>query len=152
MHIRYFLLVSACFAGACCTSAPAPVSTPAPVPAPVVNAAAVSPAIEATARGVVANLAAGHPAEATGAFDTTMKAALAPAKLDEVWRSLVAQYGAYQTITEATMTEEAGYRVVFLWLRFEHGNVTTKVVFNASGEVAGLFFLPVRQEQPGSTR
>jgi hypothetical protein len=143
-----------CLFLACATSAPAPVTpAPAPVapaPAPAATVAPSPSAIEATANGLVASLAAGKPVDAEAHFDATMKAALTPAKLDEVWRSIVTQYGSYQKITEASTTQEAGYRVVYLWTKFERGMVTTKVVFGASGEVAGLFFLPVRQEQPGS--
>ena len=127
MHIRYFLLVCAIFVVTCGTLT-----------------AAEPAGIEATARDVVTNLAAGKPVDAEAHFDATMKAALSPEKLDEVWRSIVAQYGAYQKVTEAQLSEEAGYRVVLLWTKFEHGMVTTKVVFNSTGEVAGLFFLPVR--------
>src|SRR6188472_3903248 len=127
MHIRYFLLVCAIFAFSCGTLT-----------------AAEPAGIEATAREVVTNLAAGKPVDAEAHFDATMKAALTPEKLDEVWRAIVAQYGAYQKVTEAQLSEEAGYRVVLLWTKFERGMVTTKVVFNSTGEVAGLFFLPVR--------
>jgi hypothetical protein len=126
MHIRYFLLVCAIFAIACGTLTAAPAGN------------------EATAREILTNLAAGKPVDAVAHFDTTMKAALPAEKLDEVWRAIVAQYGAYQKVTEAQLSEEAGYHVVLLWTKFEHGMITTKVVFNNSGEVAGLFFLPVR--------
>jgi hypothetical protein len=126
MHIRYFLLVCVCLSAAYAAAAPAPAGN------------------EATAREIVTSLAAGHAADAESHFDATMKAALPPAKLDEVWRSIVAQYGAYQKVTEVQMSEEAGYHVVLLWTKFEQGMITTKVVFNDKGEVAGLFFLPVR--------
>jgi hypothetical protein len=145
---KRFSVVAACaFAVACQSASVAPV---APVAAPVaVSAAAPVAAVvpvadprEAAARELVQNLAAGRTADAVAHFDATMKSALPAEKVAAVWTSIIGQFGAYRDVAEAHSSEEGPYHSVFLLTRFERANLTAKVVFNASGEVAGLFFVP----------
>jgi len=75
-------------------------------------------------------------------FDPTVSAALPPAKLEGVWKSLLTQVGSLkrQLSTRAEVT--LGYDVVFVSCEFDKSPLDVKVVFNNSKEIAGLFFVP----------
>jgi len=75
-------------------------------------------------------------------FTPQMKEALPAEKLAAVWNDLGKQLGAYQSMGEATQTEEQGYKVVYVPLTFEKGTVRAKLVYDQTNYVAGLFFVP----------
>ena len=83
-------------------------------------------------------------------FDPTVSAALPPARLEGVWKSLLTQVGPLKRQL-GTRTEVAqGYDVVFVSCEFDKSPLDIKVVFNDSKEIAGLFFVPTppRLETP----
>ena len=71
-----------------------------------------------------------------------MKAAAPASKLEELWGSLQKQVGAFQQQTGVHTDRMQGYDVVFVTCQFEQSLLDVKVVFDASGQIAGLFFLP----------
>ena len=81
-------------------------------------------------------------AGAVARFDATMKTALPEPKLREIWQALQAQAGPFQKQLGARATKVAGYDVVLVTCQFERTALDTKVVFDAKGLVAGLFFVP----------
>jgi dienelactone hydrolase len=81
-------------------------------------------------------------AGAVARFDATMKTALPEPELRETWQSLQAQTGRFQKQLGARATKVAGYDVVLVTCQFERTALDTKVVFDADGRVAGLFFVP----------
>lgn len=85
-------------------------------------------------------LTGGKPSEAVKMMDSTMKAAIPESKLAELWAGLVTQLGAYRAMPRSRYAEEAGYRVVYVTLLFANAEVEVKVVFDAAGRVAGLWF------------
>jgi dienelactone hydrolase len=87
-------------------------------------------------------LARGDGAAATASFDATMKAALPAEKLGAVWAQIVAQAGAFGGVEGAKLTQAGAHRTVLLTCRFAAAPLVAKVVFDADGKVAGLFFVP----------
>lgn len=81
-------------------------------------------------------------AGAVAQFDATMKAGLPEPKLRETWQAVQAQAGPFQKQLGARATKVAGYDVVLVTCQFERTALDTKVVFDAKGQVAGLFFVP----------
>ena len=81
-------------------------------------------------------------AGAVARFDATMKTALPEPKLRETWQALQAQAGPFQKQLGARATKVTGYDVVLVTCQFERTALDTKVVFDAKGRVAGLFFVP----------
>jgi dienelactone hydrolase len=87
-------------------------------------------------------LAKGDFAAAVARFDATMKAALPAPKLRETWEAIQAQAGPFQKQNGATAIKVTRYDVVLVTCQFERTALDAKVVFDAKGRVAGLFFLP----------
>ena len=81
-------------------------------------------------------------AGAVARFDAKMNAALPEPKLRETWHGLLATTGPFQKQLGATASKLAGYDVVLVTCQFERKVLDTKVVFDAGGQVAGLFFIP----------
>jgi hypothetical protein len=81
-------------------------------------------------------------AGAVGQFDDTMRAALPEPKLQETWQTLQAQAGPFQKQLGVRATKLDGYDVVLVTCQFKQMALDAKVVFDAKGRVAGLFFVP----------
>lgn len=75
-------------------------------------------------------------------FNVTMKTALPPDKLGELWKSIIGQVGPFKKQI-STRVENAGqYDIVFVTVEFEKSPLDIKISFNNSKEIAGLFFVP----------
>ena len=107
-----------------------------------VLASAQSPDYEALARALVTNLATRQFDKVEAQFDPQMKAALPLAKLPGVWDSIIAQAGAFKSITGAKVMEKQGLVAAFLTCGFERVSLDAKIFMGAQGEVKGLFFEP----------
>jgi uncharacterized protein len=94
-----------------------------------------------TAVSLVRALASGGSV-AVGSFDVRMRAALPPAKALAAWRAVEERTGPFRDIDGVVAREEHGLFIEFVRCRMERARITTKVVFNVDGEIAGLFFLP----------
>jgi hypothetical protein len=88
-------------------------------------------------------LAKGDYPAATASFDATMKQAMPAAKLQEAWQGLIAQAGAFQKRTAVRTAQEQGFDAAYVTCQFAKGPVDVKVVFSASGEISGLWFVPM---------
>ncbi len=130
------LLALGMLLGAC-----APKATPSPTPAPTPP----SGDLEAAARYFTALLQEGKYAEAAAMFDPQMAAAFPVAKLKATWEEVIRNVGALQGIKEVRMAQEAGYRIAYVACDFARNPLDMKVVFDAQGRIAGLWFVP-----PGS--
>jgi len=120
--------------GAC-----SPKATPTPMPTPPPGD------LETAARYFTNLLAAGNYTEAAAMFDPQMAAAFPVAKLKATWEEVTRNVGALQGIKEVRMAQEAGYRIAYVACDFARNPLDMKVVFDAQGRIAGLWFVP-----PGS--
>lgn len=87
-------------------------------------------------------LAKGDFAGAVAHYDKTMRTALPEPKLREAWQSVQGQAGSFKKRVRTRLEKVAVYDIALVTCEFERAKVDAKVVFNAQGEVAGLFFLP----------
>jgi hypothetical protein len=105
--------------------------------------------IETAAQTLVEQLAAGKFTEATARFDAQMRESLPPEKLTAVWQGLEAKAGKYRGVKTTTTQLKGAFRVVVLGCTFEKMPLDTKVVFDAAGNISGLYFAPqVAEWQP----
>jgi uncharacterized protein len=95
---------------------------------------------ERIAVGVVRALSSDDAAAAVADFDARMRDALPPDKALEAWRSIERKAGALRAVENVTSRSERGAWVVRVACRMERSAVVTTVVFDADGDVAGLFF------------
>jgi dienelactone hydrolase len=109
---------------------------------PAAMSSAQSPDYAALAQGLVSNLAARQFDKVEAQFDSQMKSALPLAKLPEVWDSIVAQAGAFKSITGAKVMQKQGLFAAIITCEFERAALDAKVFMDAQGEVKGLFFEP----------
>lgn len=79
---------------------------------------------------------------ATRYFDTTMKRAMSPEKLQQAWKSLIAQMGPFERQLGVKTEKFRQYKIVFVTCEFEEGSLDVKVVFNGYKLISGLFFIP----------
>lgn len=75
-------------------------------------------------------------------FDSTMKRAMPPERLQEVWKSLIAQGGPFKRHVDVRTEKWQQYDIVFVICEFEKSLFDVKVVFNSTKQIAGLFFIP----------
>jgi uncharacterized protein len=94
----------------------------------------------ATAKLFVRDLADGKWAAAREKFAPQVKAAMSEDQLRQAWSQLVGAVGPLAEIAGAREAAEAGFRCVYVSGRFEKGAMDVKVVFDAQGQVAGLWF------------
>lgn len=121
--------------------APAPV-TPAE-PATEIVAPAADASLSAKGTEVVDHLVAGEYAVVTAQFDSTMAAAMPESLLATTMTQLQQQVGAFQRHTTVQETTEGGFDAVLVTCVFEKASLNAKVVYNAEGQISGLFFLPL---------
>ncbi|MFQ5709022.1 MAG: alpha/beta fold hydrolase [bacterium] len=77
-------------------------------------------------------------------FDETMKNALPPQKLQDLWRSLQSQLGAFQHQGAVKATKVQQYDVIFVTCNFAKDSLNTKIAFDQNKQIAGLFFVPLQ--------
>jgi len=109
---------------------------------------ALSASMDASALGdeFVDLLAKGDFAGAAGRYDTTMRTALPEPKLRDAWHSVEGQAGPFKKRLQTRLIKAGGYDVALVTCEFERAKLDAKVVMNAEGQVAGLFFLPSTAE------
>jgi hypothetical protein len=92
---------------------------------------------------ILRNFQEGRIAEIRKEFDARMLEALPEEKIKPVWPAMVAQFGAFKSITERREGEVRGRQAVELILAFEKETIVNRAVFDAEGKVAGLVFQPL---------
>jgi dienelactone hydrolase len=91
-------------------------------------------------------------AQAVEKFDATMKTAMPDATLREAWQTLQEHAGPFRRQLGATTNKVGTYDVVLVTCQFERMTLDTKVVFDAKGQVTGLFFAPTASTPPPYAR
>lgn len=77
-------------------------------------------------------------------FDNTVASALPVEKLEQTWTSLVGQVGSFKKQVGTRKEKVRQYDVVFVTCEFANSALDIKVVFNNTGQISGLFFVPVQ--------
>jgi dienelactone hydrolase len=106
------------------------------------------PPEEAAARALIDHLVRGDVTAATSGFDATMAGALPPEKLGAVWQQIVGQVGAFEAVTGVETSRAGAHTTVLVTCRFARASLVAKVVTDAQGKVAGLFFVPAASAAP----
>ena len=94
----------------------------------------------ADAQTFIEQWATGEFAPAYERFDEAMKDAITEDQLKEIWAQLLLQVGAYQEQLSTRTLEQDGYLAVIVTTQFENAPIDVRVVFDAAGQMAGLFF------------
>jgi dienelactone hydrolase len=80
--------------------------------------------------------------KATAGFDATMRKVMPADKLQETWKSLTDQHGAFLK-QQGTRAQHAGkYELIFVRCVFAKTTLEARVVFDGEQKIAGLFFAP----------
>jgi hypothetical protein len=101
-----------------------------------------SGAYVAEARTWVQTAAAGDFVKAAAAFDKTLGEQLPVDKLEATWAALAPQAGNFNSIIAARTEKQSSYDIVYVTCEFENMNLDIKLVYDADGKVAGLYFTP----------
>ncbi len=99
-------------------------------------------ALETRARTFATELATRSFDHPMTPFDATMANALPSEKLREVWDAVEAQDGSFRAIEGTSRHDDGGFAIVHVALAFERGRKALRIVFDANGNVAGLFVRP----------
>ncbi len=81
-------------------------------------------------------------AEAVKMFSSQMAKSLPADSVKQLWPDLISELGEYRGRGDVNLTEEAGYKSVHIICSFSNSDINCRVVFDRSGNVAGLWFLP----------
>lgn len=81
-------------------------------------------------------------ATAVKQFDETMSKALPPEKLQQTWKTLISQAGAFKRQVNARLERIQSNDVVLVTCEFETVSLDLQIVFNQTSQIAGLFFVP----------
>jgi dienelactone hydrolase len=132
---------------------PAPPTATPPAAPPATPSAGATPAPAGTdrvaaAQQLVADLHAGQFDAAESRFDSTMQAQLPADKLRDIWATLELQAGAFQQVLGTRTERVQQYDAVYVTTAFEKQPIDIKIVFDAQGQVAGLFFAPAASGRP----
>lgn len=103
---------------------------------------------EAAARAIVNDLAARNFEKVTALYDDRMAEALPLNKLTASWDGVIAQVGAFKSISGTEMEESAGTHSVYATCIFERLTLTLRIVFNAKGQFAGFTSVPPGSRTP----
>jgi dienelactone hydrolase len=90
------------------------------------------------AQNFVRQLVVSDFAGARRLFDGDLLQAFPEARLKETWLQLVSQVGAFQEIRSSRVVERQENRIVTVTCLFEKAPMDIYVIFNASGQIAGL--------------
>jgi dienelactone hydrolase len=71
-------------------------------------------------------------------FDSNMVQAFPEDKLKETWLQLISQIGPFQKLLTCQAVERQENRIVTVSCQFEKGPMDIRVIFNQSGQIAGL--------------
>jgi dienelactone hydrolase len=96
----------------------------------------------AQAKALAADLFARQFDKVTSQFTDKMTAAIPPAKLATMLDDLFSQTGSFRGIEGTRAEIQQGYHVVFVTCRFEKASLDLRLVFDAAGKLAGMFFAP----------
>ena len=104
--------------------------------------------LDSSARSFIENLTSEKYEQAEKQFDSTMAAALPASRLDEAWKSLTAQFGEYQGQGDSREEKLGNLTAIYVTMRFVKSSIDARVVFDTTGQIAGLFFVPTPTTEP----
>lgn len=78
-------------------------------------------------------------------FDSTMKNALPPEKLQTAWEDINKQAGTFSEKVDVWTEKQQNLDIVYVTCQFEKTKIDIKVVFNEAKEVSGLWFVPSKK-------
>jgi len=93
---------------------------------------------EASARAILADLSASRFDKVVARYDDAMAAALPEDQLSAAWSAILAQVGAFQSITSVELEDVGPYHVVYITCAFEKQPLTFQISFNGKGQFAGF--------------
>jgi fermentation-respiration switch protein FrsA (DUF1100 family) len=125
----------AMFIAVLCLGLIAPASAQVPDPQPI-------------AQAMIDNLIAGNYDAATADFTDEVLAALPPAKLQQVWESVIDQVGAFQEQVSVTNQTADGYTVFVFTLQFERALLDMQLSISTDGKVGGFYIRPNQGPPP----
>jgi hypothetical protein len=96
---------------------------------------------------IFANFAAGKWEAARADFGPKMLEGLSASRLAGAWVRTAALIGRYEGMGEPFAHALGEHTIVDIPLRFEAGDATGRVTFDANGKVAGMFIRPAAQQQ-----
>ncbi len=102
----------------------------------------ISNPLQEQASAWVLLVAGGEYGRAVQGFDATMANVMPADKLQTTWESLKPQAGEFKSILGTRMEKQGGYDIVFVTGKFVNMVLDIKVVYDSSGKIAGLFFVP----------
>lgn len=101
--------------------------------------------IESTAREFISLLAKEAFSSATKSFDKSMREAMPPGKLEQMWTAIIGQAGDYKEQNTARNQKFQQYDVVFVTCVFKRITLDARVVLDGDGRIAGLSFVPTQK-------
>ena len=113
--------------------------------AQVLVAVSATPDLDTLAITFVNLLEEGRFEDAAELFNEQMAEALPSQELEAAWNDLTGRVGEFKEITEVKVTEEEGYRVVYVTCDFAKTALDVKIVFDDDGKIAGLWFVPATE-------
>ena len=73
-------------------------------------------------------------------FDENMKKQVSLADVQQIWASLITDYGAFDYYkTDITLNTKDGYQIIDVPVIFKNGSVTLRFALNTKGEISGFF-------------
>ncbi|MGQ9610680.1 MAG: DUF3887 domain-containing protein [bacterium] len=91
-------------------------------------------------------LAKGDFRNAVNDFDNTMKSSLTPQKLEQIWKSLLANVGQFKEQTGIRTEKLNQYDVIYVTCKFEMSSLDMKIIFDKT-QIAGLWFVPSQAQE-----
>lgn len=108
----------------------------------VLSVAALASDDVAIAKNFLADVASGNFENLSVMYDATMKAQVPAKRMEDIWNSVEAQYGKFESVVDANTVTQGIYTVVILTSKFEKAYLDVNVVFDQSSKIAGLHFSP----------
>ena len=92
-------------------------------------------------------LSTGEFNQAYDFFNETVTDQMAVQQLEDIWDSLLAQYGEFDTVMSTRIDKEGGYDVVYVTCNFTtKGFLDIKMVFDGEKNISGFHFVPTEIE------
>ena len=109
---------------------------------------AILPGATGRAAALFADVAGQRWEQARAGFDQRLSEALGAQALAAAWAQVIGTAGGYEGMGEPVAHQAGDYTVVDVPLHFEAAELTGRVSFSGTGQVAGLFFLDKPSKEP----
>ena len=103
------------------------------------------PALEASAREMIANFVAGRFDDAVKPLSPEFRLRLTPQDLSKIGANVNQIFGAFESVAGVRQLEERGYKILDFKLSYEKGPVDFCVTFDPQGRVGALLVAPYRE-------